>query len=231
MTRANSDDKLLMVIGLKNSSKTVAVTGDGINDIDALEHADVGLSMGTGCSAAKQASALILTNDDFESAIRAVMWGRNIYHNVGRFLQFQLTCNVSVILLVVFGILFFGECPLSAVQLLWINLIMDTFAAIALSTEPPMEKVLKAPPTSRSSILTAPIWRQVLGVSLWNFGIIIFLYVFGGYIGGLESFSYYGDQLNTKDPQECYKYLDTIPKIKASDKALAETCATFWGSV
>lgn len=86
LTRANSDDKLLMVIGLKNSSKTVAVTGDGINDIDALEHADVGLSMGSGCSAAKQSSSLILTNDDFESAIRAVMWGRNIYHNVGRFL-------------------------------------------------------------------------------------------------------------------------------------------------
>jgi len=147
LTRANSDDKLLMVIGLKNCSKTVAVTGDGINDIDALEHADVGLAMGSGCSAAKHASSLILTNDDFESAIRAVMWGRNIYHNVGRFLQFQLTVNVSVILLVVFGILFFGESPLSSVQLLWINLIMDTFAAIALSTEPPMEKILKAPPT------------------------------------------------------------------------------------
>jgi P-type E1-E2 ATPase len=134
---------------------TVAVTGDGINDIDALEHADVGLAMGSGCSAAKQASSLILTSDDFESAIRAVMWGRNIYHNVGRFLQFQLTVNVSVILLVIFGILFFGESPLSAVQLLWINLIMDTFAAIALSTEPPMEKILRSPPTSRSSILTS----------------------------------------------------------------------------
>lgn len=195
LTRANSEDKLFMVIGLKNSQKTVAVTGDGINDTDALEHADVGLSMGSGCSAAKLASSLILTNDDFESAIRAVMWGRNIYHNVGRFLQFQLTVNVSAILLVVFGILFFGECPLSAVQLLWINLIMDTFAAIALSTEPPMEKILKSPPTSRSSILTAPIWRQVLGVSLWNFIIIIILYMFGKYIGGLEDFSNYGDKL------------------------------------
>jgi len=188
LTRANSDDKLLMVIGLKNSNKTVAVTGDGINDIDALEHADVGLAMGSGCSAAKSASSLILASDDFESAIRAVMWGRNIYHNVGRFLQFQLTVNVSVILLVVFGILFFGESPLSAVQLLWVNLIMDTFAAIALSTEPPMEKILKSPPTSRSSILTASIWRQVLGVSLWNFLIVIFLYIFGTYVGGLWSF-------------------------------------------
>lgn len=147
MTRANPDDKLLMVIGLKNCDKTVAVTGDGINDIDALEHADVGLAMGSGCSAAKQVSSLILANDDFESSIRAVMWGRNIYHNVGRFLQFQLTVNISTIFLVILGILFFGESPLSAVHLLWINLIMDTFAAIALSTEPPLEKILSSKPT------------------------------------------------------------------------------------
>lgn len=86
LTRANSDDKLLMTVGLKNMNRMVAVTGDGINDIDALEMADVGLAMGTGCSAAKNASELILTDDDFESAIRAVMWGRNIYQNVGRFL-------------------------------------------------------------------------------------------------------------------------------------------------
>jgi magnesium-transporting ATPase (P-type) len=81
---------------------------------------------------------------------------------------------------------------------------MDTFAAIALSTEPPMEKILKSPPTSRSSILTAPIWRQVLGLSLWNFLIILFLYVFGPYIGGLESFNYYGAKINESDPGDCY---------------------------
>lgn len=157
ITRANSDDKLLFTVGLKNMNRTVAVTGDGINDIEALAWADVGLAMGSGCAAAKNASALILTDDDFESAIRAVMWGRNIYQNVGRFLQFQLTVNISVMLLVVFGILFFSECPLNAVQLLWINLIMDTFAAIALSTEPPVEKILKNVPSRQ--ILTAPIWR------------------------------------------------------------------------
>jgi len=115
LTRANSDDKLLMTVGLKNMNRTVAVTGDGINDIDALEMADVGLAMGSGCSAARHASELILTNDDFESAIRAVMWGRNIYQNVGRFLQLQMTVNVSVLLLVIFGLLIFSESPLSAV--------------------------------------------------------------------------------------------------------------------
>lgn len=159
LSRANSDDKFLMVIGLKNCERIVAVTGDGINDIEALENADVGLAMGSGCSAAKQVSSLILADDDFESAIRAIMWGRNIYHNVGRFLQFQMTVNLSVLLLVIVGILFYGDSPLNPVQLLWVNLIMDTFAAIALSTEPPMEKILKSPPTSNASILTAPIYR------------------------------------------------------------------------
>ena len=224
-----------MVIGLKNSNKTVAVTGDGINDIDALEHADVGLAMGSGCSAAKQASSLILASDDFESAIRAVMWGRNIYHNVGRFLQFQLTVNVSVILLVIFGILFFGESPLSAVQLLWVNLIMDTFAAIALSTEPPMEKILKSPPTSRSSILTASLWRQVLGVSLWNFLIVLFLYIFGTYIGGLWSFEYYNHLISASDDDNCAEtltkadYVKVIEDYEKSNKDHFDKCAKYWG--
>jgi P-type E1-E2 ATPase len=159
LARSNSNDKLLMVIGLKNANKNVAVTGDGINDIEALEQANVGLAMGSGCSAAKAVSSLILAGDDFESAIRAIMWGRNIYHNVGRFLQFQMIVNVSVLLLVFVGIVFFGESPLNPVQLLWVNLIMDTFAAIALSTEPPLEKILRSQPTSNASILTAPIWR------------------------------------------------------------------------
>lgn len=88
LSRANPDDKLKFVIGLKNCEKTVAATGEGINDVSALEQADVGLAMGSGCSAAKSACDLILTEDDFESAIRAIMWGRNIYHNVGKFLQF-----------------------------------------------------------------------------------------------------------------------------------------------
>lgn len=236
LTRATSDDKLLMVIGLKNCGKTVAVTGDGINDIDALEHADVGLAMGSGCSASKQASSLILTNDCFESAIRGIMWGRNIYHNVGRFLQFQLTVNISVIFLVLFGILFFGESPLSAVQLLWINLIMDTFAAIALSTEPPLEKILKSVPTSKSTILNATIWRQVLGVSLWNILVTLFLYIFGTSIGGLYDFSQYGTKVNVSDPNDCKDYLDNIKALTdkvdqdAAAKEKFNECNVYWQS-
>lgn len=169
----------------------VAATGEGINDIDALKNSDVGLAMGSGCAAAKLASDLILTDNDFESSIRAIMWGRNIHHNVSRFLQFQVTTNISAMLIIFVGLIFFAESPLNAVQLLWINLIMDTFAAIALSTEPPLEKILKQNPTSKSSLMSAAVWRQVLGVSLWNFLLILILFIFGKYIGDLENFSNY----------------------------------------
>jgi len=143
MSRATATDKHLLVVGLKQMGSHVVVTGDGINDVAALHKADVGLAMGTGCSAAKEAADLILTDDDFEASLRAVMWGRNIYHNVSRFLQFQVTVNISAILTVFIGVCFFTESPLSAVQLLWINLIMDTFAAFALATEPPLPSVIK----------------------------------------------------------------------------------------
>ena len=169
-----------MVIGLKNCDKTVAVTGDGINDIDALEHADVGLAMGSGCSAAKQVSSLILANDDFESSIRAVMWGRNIYHNVGRFLQFQLTVNISTIFLVILGILFFGESPLSAVHLLWINLIMDTLAALALATEPPREELLNRKPHKKTEYIITPLMiKHIIAQSILQ-TIVLLIVVFSG---------------------------------------------------
>jgi len=230
LCRANSDDKTKMVVGLRNCDKTVAVTGDGIHCIDALEEADVGLAMGSGCSAVKNVSSLILTTDDFESAIRACMWGRNIYHNIGRFLQFQLTVNISVLLVVIAGIILFGECPLNAVQLLWINLIMDTFAAIALSTEPPMEKILRAPPTSNTSILTAQIWRQVMGISFWNFLIILGIYIFGGYFGDLESFSNYGTEIATVSSDDACEDLTKIKSIKEDSPKLAEKCEPYWAS-
>lgn len=132
--------------------------------------------------------------------------------------------------MVISGILFFGESPLNAVQLLWINLIMDTFAAIALSTEPPMEKILRTVPTSKASILTAQIWRQVMGISLWNFMIVLTIYIFGGYIGSLETFSNYGDKLNESPADPRCTELENIAKYKEENKDLAEDCAPYWGA-
>lgn len=115
LARATPQDRLMLVTGLKNMGKSVAVTGAGINDVEALLAADVGLAMGSGCSAAKEAADLVLTDNDFEATLRAVMWGRNIYHNVSRFLQFQVTVNISALATVFIGGIIFGESPLSAV--------------------------------------------------------------------------------------------------------------------
>jgi P-type Ca2+ transporter type 2B len=190
LARATAADKHLLVVGLRNLGKKVAVTGDGINDIEALGFADVGISMGTGVSAAKEASSIVLTEDDFEASLRAVMWGRNIYHNITRFIQFQVTVNLSCLLTVIIGIVLFGRPPLNSVQLLWINLVMDTFAALALASEPPMPSVIQGPPfTEKVSILSPTVWRQILGITLWNTIIMTLVMVFGRLIGGLDSYS------------------------------------------
>jgi Ca2+ transporting ATPase len=187
LARATPVDRHMLVTGLKAIGKSVAVTGSGINDVEALTAADVGLAMGSGCSAAKEAADLVLTDNDFEATLRSVMWGRNIYHNVSRFLQFQVTVNISALATVLIGGFWFGESPLSPVQLLWINLIMDTFAAIALSTEPPLASVLQGVPfKSNASILSGTVWRQILGVSLWNIIVMTFLIVFGALFAGLD---------------------------------------------
>ena len=143
--------------------------------------------MGSGCSAAKEVSDMILTDDDFEATLRAVMWGRNIYQNIGRFLQFQVTVNISALLTVIFGSIWLVESPLSAVQLLWINLIMDTFAAFALSTEPPLPSVIQGPPfRAEAKLLTPVIWRQIVGVSIWNTIVMALLIIFGPLMAGLK---------------------------------------------
>jgi len=152
--------------------------------------------MGSGCSAAKEAASLVLTDDDFEAGLRAVMWGRNIYANVSRFLQFQVTVNISVIATVFFGIIILGTSPLSAVQLLWINLIMDTFAAIALATEPPIRSVIEGrkegggPVKEDAAVLSTSVWRQILGVAGWNFLVMLVLMLAGCWIADLPSYAY-----------------------------------------
>lgn len=135
---------------------------------------------------------------------------------------------MSAILIILVGLVFFAESPLNAVQLLWINLIMDTFAAIALSTEPPLEKILRSPPSSKTSLLTAAVWRQIMGVSLWNFLIVLFLFIFGGYVGGLEDFSNYQD-MSISSPQDyCEEHL-SANKLKL-DAAQTKVCKDFVGA-
>lgn len=143
--------------------------------------------MGSGCSAAKEVSDIILTGDDFDATVKAIKWGRNIYHNVGRFLQFQVTVNISVLMTVAIGSPILAESPISAVQLLWINLIMDTFAAFALATEPPLDDVLKGEPYKEdTNVLTPVIWRQILGIAFWNTCVMLFIIIFGPVILGLD---------------------------------------------
>jgi Ca2+ transporting ATPase len=176
----------MMTVGLKELNRNVVETGDGINDVTAIVQATVGLAMGSGCSAAKEVSDIILTNDDFEATLKSVMWGRNIYHNIGRFLQFQVTVNISALLTVAIGSIKLMESPLSAVQLLWINLIMDTFAAFALSTEPPLPSIIVGPPLNADAqLLTPVIWRQIIGMSIWNTIVMTLMIFFGPLIAGL----------------------------------------------
>lgn len=178
-----------MVTGLQQIGRKVAATGDGINDIDAIKKVDVGISMGSGVAAAKEVSDLILTGDDFEASLRAVMWGRNIYNNITRFLQFQVTVNVSILVILFIGNIVFNMPPITSVQLLWINLIMDIFAALALSTEPPLKSVINGHAfTDNVSLLSATVWRQILGVSLYNIIIISLVMFFGRIAAGLPDF-------------------------------------------
>lgn len=143
MADATDDDKRHK---FKDMQGKVSVTGEGVNDVDALKEAQVGLAMGTGCPAARDASQLVITDNNFQGCLQAVLWGRNIFQNVTRFLQFQLTANLGLILSVAIGICFFGESPFSPAQLLWINLIMDVLGALALATEPPMASNVKGEP-------------------------------------------------------------------------------------
>lgn len=147
LARATADDKYKLTAGLKYIlEENVSVTGEGLPDREALKLSDVGMTMADGDVAAKEVSSIILTENDFEACLKAVMWGRNIFLNISRFIQFQVTVNISVLVTIFAGTIFFAHSPLNAVQLLWINLIMDTFAALSLSTEPPLKQVMTGAP-------------------------------------------------------------------------------------
>lgn len=167
MCRARPTDKQRLVELLKQSGAVVAVTGDGTNDAPALNHADVGLSMGTGTSVAKEASDITLLDDSFNSIATAVMWGRSLYHNIQRFILFQLTINLSALLIVLLGSLIGHELPLTVTQMLWVNMIIDTFAAAALASLPPNPKVMKEKPRKPSDfIISKPMRNRIIGIGL-----------------------------------------------------------------
>jgi len=174
MSRARPTDKQRLVAMLQKRGEVVAVTGDGTNDAPALHYAHVGLSLGSGTSVAKEASDMTLLDDSFKSIANAVMWGRSLYRNIQRFLFFQLVVNVAALLLVLGGSVLGTDMPLTVTQILWINLIMDTFAALALASLPPSHEVMKDKPRKASDfIITKPIGRGILFC-----GIVFFLMMF-----------------------------------------------------
>jgi Ca2+-transporting ATPase len=160
-------DKERLVRLLQSDGEVVAVTGDGTNDAPALKAAQVGLSMGDGTTVAKEASDITILDNSFNSIARAVMWGRSLYINIQRFVVFQMTINVAACLIVMLGSLLGTEMVLTVTQMLWVNLIMDTFAALALASLPPSEMVMKEKPRSReANIITKPMMWQIFGVGL-----------------------------------------------------------------
>lgn len=174
MSRARPTDKQRLVTMLQKRGEVVAVTGDGTNDAPALHYAHVGLSLGSGTSVAKEASDMTLLDDSFKSIANAVMWGRSLYRNLQRFLFFQLVVNVAALLLVLGGSVIGTEMPLTVTQILWVNLIMDTFAALALASLPPSHEVMKEKPRKASDFII----NKSIGFGILFCGIVFFLVMF-----------------------------------------------------
>ncbi|KAI2610597.1 calcium-translocating P-type ATPase [Hypoxylon sp. NC1633] len=187
LARSSPEDKRILVRRLKDMGETVAVTGDGTNDAPALKLADVGFSMGiAGTEVAKEASAIILMDDNFASIVKALKWGRAVNDAVKRFLQFQLTVNVTAVVLTFVTAVSNTEesSVLTAVQLLWVNLIMDTLAALALATDPPQDSCLDRKPEPRgSSIISITMWKMIIGQAIYQLAVTFVLYYAGQAIG------------------------------------------------
>ena len=175
MSRARPMDKQRLVQLLQQKGAVVAVTGDGTNDAPALNHAQVGLSMGTGTSVAKEASDITLLDDSFHSIATAVMWGRSLYKNIQRFIVFQLTINVVALLSVLLGAFFGSALPLTVTQMLWVNLIMDTFAAMALASISPSMDVMNEKPRKRTDFIISKAMQK----NIFSTGICFLIVLMG----------------------------------------------------
>ncbi|GAA0144967.1 primary active transporter [Lithospermum erythrorhizon] len=177
MGRSSPNDKLLLVQALRKQGDVVAVTGDGTNDAPALHEADIGLSMGIqGTEVAKESSDIIILDDDFTSVVKVVRWGRSVFANIQKFIQFQLTVNVAALVINVVCAISAGDVPLNTVQLLWVNLIMDTLGALALATEPPTEHLMHRKPVGRREpLVTNIMWRNLLVQALYQVIVLLVL--------------------------------------------------------
>ncbi|XP_041047430.1 plasma membrane calcium-transporting ATPase 2 [Carcharodon carcharias] len=194
LARSSPTDKHTLVKGIIDSlhgerRQVVAVTGDGTNDGPALKKADVGFAMGiAGTDVAKEASDIILTDDNFSSIVKAVMWGRNVYDSISKFLQFQLTVNVVAVIVAFTGACITQDSPLKAVQMLWVNLIMDTFASLALATEPPTEALLMRKPYGRNKpLISRTMMKNILGHGIYQLTVIFTLLFAGETIFNIDS--------------------------------------------
>jgi len=189
LARSSPEDKFILVTGLKQLGHVVAVTGDGTNDAPALKKADIGFAMGImGTEVAKEASGIIILDDNFNSIITAVKWGRNIFDCIRKFLQFQLTVNVVAMFMVFLGGVVLRESPFTPIQMLWVNLIMDTFASLALATEPPKDELLQRKPYGRDeNLINGVMWRNILGQSIYQIIVLIILLFFGPQILDIPS--------------------------------------------
>ncbi|XP_061348918.1 calcium-transporting ATPase 8, plasma membrane-type-like [Gastrolobium bilobum] len=188
MGRSSPNDKLLLVQALRRKGHVVAVTGDGTNDAPALHEADIGLAMGIqGTEVAKESSDIIILDDNFASVVKVVRWGRSVYANIQKFIQFQLTVNVAALVINVVAAVSTGDVPLNAVQLLWVNLIMDTLGALALATEPPTDHLMDQPPVGRREpLITNIMWRNLLIQAMYQVSVLLVLNFRGISILGLR---------------------------------------------
>ena len=179
LARSRPEDKYTLVLGLRQLGNVVAVTGDGTNDAPALSRSDVGFSMGIqGTDIAKNASDIIILDDNFNSIVKAVLWGRNIFDNIRKFIKFQLTVNIAAVALVFVCVCVGNETPITTIQMLWLNMIMDSLGSLALATEPPYDKLLFRKPYSRDEyIISNMMWKHILPQSLVQFVILLILYL------------------------------------------------------